>query len=225
MGMFDEVVLDNELFGSHKGEKRQTKSLNLMGGALELYEITAAGRLEFLDYEVEDHSDPNAQGIARNLGRFTRVFTGKRRDMNYHGWLELSCFGRAKFTDGTLVAFEPAPVLSPEENASSQGSRLDDTDQPAAKQFMQQREIALRALAEDGTADESVDRKQVIPTASGRSMTVGELIEKLHAFEPDSPVFLQIDSRNFMPPAWVGITDTAGIFDDEPGFQLVVSAW
>jgi hypothetical protein len=37
----------------------------------------------------------------------TMVLTGARRDLNYHGWLDLSGFGRAKFTDGTLVAFEP----------------------------------------------------------------------------------------------------------------------
>lgn len=36
-------------------------------------------------------------------------FHRRRRDLNYHGWLYLSCFGRAKFTDGTMVAFEPEP--------------------------------------------------------------------------------------------------------------------
>jgi hypothetical protein len=177
MGMFDEVLCNHDLFGSHKGEKHQTKWLDSMGCALELYEITPAGRLEFLDYEVEDHSDPNAEGLARNKGRFTRVFTGKRLDRNYHGWLDLSHFGRAKFTDGTLVAFEPQLVSSPQESAGFYEGPLDDANQ-AARRIVQQREIAFRALAEDSSADQPSDRKQVIPAAAKPSMSVGELIEK-----------------------------------------------
>ncbi|UWZ85159.1 hypothetical protein [Occallatibacter riparius] len=108
MGMFDEVLCNNDLFGAHRGETHQTKSLEPMfGGRLEQYEITPAGRLEFLEYVTEDHSDPNAQGMAKFGGMFAMVFTGGRKDMNYHGWLELSRFGRAKFTDGVMVAFEP----------------------------------------------------------------------------------------------------------------------
>lgn len=47
MGMFDEVVLDHELFGSHKGEKHQTKSLDSMGSAFELYESPLQGGSSF----------------------------------------------------------------------------------------------------------------------------------------------------------------------------------
>lgn len=118
MGMFDEVLCNHELFGVHKGETQQTKSLNWFGGALEQYEITPSGRLEFLEYITEDRGDPNAQGWVRLGGAMTMVFTGGRRDLNYHGWLDLSCFGRAKFTDGMLVAFEPEPG-KPRESASS----------------------------------------------------------------------------------------------------------
>jgi hypothetical protein len=39
------------------------------------------------------------------------LFTGERRDVNFHGWLELSDFGRAKITDGTLVAFDEFPPM------------------------------------------------------------------------------------------------------------------
>jgi hypothetical protein len=110
MGMFDEVICNHELFGVHKGETHQTKDLHCCGGLLDKYEITPSGRLEFLEYTVEDRSDPNAQGIERFSGTSTTVFTGGRRHLNYHGWLELSCFGRAKFTEeGTMVAFEPEP--------------------------------------------------------------------------------------------------------------------
>jgi hypothetical protein len=107
MGMFDEVRCNHELFGAHKGETHQTKDLNCFGGSLEQYEITPSGRLEFLEYTVEDRGDPTREGFDRLPGSMTMVFTGGRRDLNYHGWLNLSCFGRAKFTDGILVAFEP----------------------------------------------------------------------------------------------------------------------
>jgi hypothetical protein len=110
MGMFDEVICNNDLFGeSNKGKTHQTKDLHDCGGLLDLYEITPSGRLEFLEYTTEDRSDPNAQGIARWAGSMARVYTGGHRDLNYHGWLYLSCFGRAKFTEGTMVAFEPEP--------------------------------------------------------------------------------------------------------------------
>jgi hypothetical protein len=111
MGMFDEVLCNNELFGGHRGEVHQTKSLDCMGGASDHYEITPAGRLKFLEYALtEDHSDPNAEGWERLRGIATMEFTGVRKDMNYQGWLELSRFGRAKFTDGVMVAFEPEAV-------------------------------------------------------------------------------------------------------------------
>ena len=47
------------------------------------------------------------EGFARLFGAMTPVFTGGRRDLNYHGWLHISGFGRAKFTDGMRAAFEP----------------------------------------------------------------------------------------------------------------------
>jgi hypothetical protein len=110
MGMFDEVLCNHELFGAHRGETQQTKDLHWLGGLLDNYEITPSGRLEFLEYTVEDRSNPTLESIERLFGMMTRIFTGGRRDLNYHVWLYLSCFGRAKFTDGTLVAFEPEPV-------------------------------------------------------------------------------------------------------------------
>ena len=108
MGMFDEVLCNHEIFGKHKGKTCQTKSLEpFMGGALEKYEISAAGRLEFLEYKIEDRSDPKAEGILRLAGSMAMVFTCIRRDVNYHGWLELEGIGRAKFTDGSIVGLEP----------------------------------------------------------------------------------------------------------------------
>jgi hypothetical protein len=64
MGMFDEVKCNSDLFGVHKGETQQTKDLHCCGGLLDLYEITPSGRLEFLEYTVEDRSDPTLAIVA-----------------------------------------------------------------------------------------------------------------------------------------------------------------
>ncbi len=110
MGMFDRVLCNHErLFGSHRGETHQTKDLHCLDGNLDDYEITPSGRLEFLVYTVEYRSDPTLTGIARWARSMSRVFTGGRRDLNYHGWLYLSCFGRAKFNEGTMVEFQAEP--------------------------------------------------------------------------------------------------------------------
>jgi hypothetical protein len=106
MSLADEVVCNHPLFGEHRGETHQTHDLDsVFPGAT--YEITALGRLELLECTYEDRSDHNAEGWARLAGSMTPVFTGERRDLDYHGWLALPGFGRAKFTDGSLVGFEP----------------------------------------------------------------------------------------------------------------------
>lgn len=106
VGVLDDVLCNNDLFGKHKGETHYTKSLDpVFPGST--YEITSDGRLELLECTWEDRPDPNAKGWERFSGTLTPVFSGKRRDIGLHGWLDLPGFGRAKFTDGTLVAFEP----------------------------------------------------------------------------------------------------------------------
>jgi hypothetical protein len=137
--MFDEVLCNHELFGVHKGETHQTKDLHCRGGLLDNYEITPSGRLEFLVYTVEDRSDPTLMGIARLAGSMARVFTGGRRDLNFHGWLYLSCFGRAKFTEGTIVAFEPEPKwpIAPEhpDEADKAGEERDKFESDPNREF------------------------------------------------------------------------------------------
>jgi hypothetical protein len=139
MGMFDEVLCNHELFGVHKGEAHQTKDLHWLGGLLDNYEITPSGRLEFLVYAVEDRSDPTLKGITRLAGSMARVFTGGRRDLNFHGWLYLSCFGRAKFTEGTIVAFEPEPkwpIVSEDPDESSKpGEERDEFESDPNREF------------------------------------------------------------------------------------------
>lgn len=56
-------------------------------------------------------------------------------------------------------------------------------------------------------------------------MNVRELIERLGGFDPDANVYIQIDGRSYEPLVWIGISDTAGLFDEEKNFQLVISPW
>ena len=106
MSATDEVLCNHPFFGENRGEVHQTLSLEpAFPGAK--YEITAWGRLELLVCTYEDRSDPNAEGLTRLAGSLTPVFNGERHGLNYHGWLALPGFGRAKFTDGSLVGFEP----------------------------------------------------------------------------------------------------------------------
>lgn len=134
MGVKAEVLCNHGLFGEHKGEKHETSSFSDLMGLGEFYEITPAGRLELLECSFEDRSDPNAKGWERLGGAATPVFTGRRQDRCFHGWLEFPGFGRAKFTDGTLVAFERELDQSPERNPppttgiqSSSASALEST--------------------------------------------------------------------------------------------------
>src|ERR1700738_1250824 len=106
MSVSDEIRCNHPLFGEHRGEIHETYSLNpVFPGAR--YEITAWGRLELLECTYEDRSDPDAEGWERLAGAMMPVSTGERKDLNYHGWLELWLLGRTKFTDGQLIAFEP----------------------------------------------------------------------------------------------------------------------
>lgn len=86
----------------------QTK--NTPSQLLDYYEIREDGTLWHQNYDIEDHSDPNAEGIARIFGMLTRVnerwepvpdFTGEI--VFYHvtksKWLEWSSY----FENGHLV--------------------------------------------------------------------------------------------------------------------------
>ena len=115
MGVLDDVLCNNDLFGNHKGATHFTQSLHpVFPGST--YEITPTGRLELLECNYEDCSDSNAPRWLRFVGMMTPVFTGERSDVALHGWLYFPGFGRAKFTDGNLVAFEPDLDQSLERN-------------------------------------------------------------------------------------------------------------
>jgi len=130
MGVLDDVLCNNDLFGDHKGETHYTQSLDQIFPGSN-YEITPTGRLELLECTYEDRSDPNAKGCLRLRGIMTPVFTGRRSDVDLHGWIEFPGFGRAKFTDGTMVAFEPASEIGNlKEMTGTPSARSPDLEAP-----------------------------------------------------------------------------------------------
>src|SRR5690348_10030584 len=75
MGMFDEVICEHPLPGTppdfiEAGHPFQTKDLDC---AMDVYQITADGRLMIEAYDIEDQSDPNETGWRRAVGCMTRV--------------------------------------------------------------------------------------------------------------------------------------------------------
>jgi hypothetical protein len=116
MGIYDYVHCEYPLPGLDDPTKIefQTKSLDTL---FDNYRITAEGKLEIEEYDVEDRSDPNAEGFARFIGCCARVPTGwKPVDfsgiLNFYGdvysgnlmlisfeWFEFD----AEFKNGTLT--------------------------------------------------------------------------------------------------------------------------
>jgi|GEM_PF-3718420 hypothetical protein len=56
-------------------------------------------------------------------------------------------------------------------------------------------------------------------------MKVSELIERLREFDQESEVFVQYERSGFARPVWIGIMDTASLFEEEKDFKLVISPW
>ena len=112
MGMYDDIKCHYPL--PVKGANAlsfQTK--DTPNQFCDLYEIRADGTLWHEEYDIEDHSDPNANGIMRLVGCMARVnkrwvqdlFTGEicfysfLDDHNRTGWVEFA----ADFLDGKLT--------------------------------------------------------------------------------------------------------------------------
>jgi len=88
MGMFDEITVLVPLPDGSTHTEFQTKSLECL---LDKYEIRSDGTLWHEEYDVEDHSDPTATGIARLRGIMTRVNQRWVQVTDYTGEIE---FGR-----------------------------------------------------------------------------------------------------------------------------------
>lgn len=83
MGMFDYVRSEYPLPGTQVEDTAilsnlQTKDLQDWP-SMDTYFITENGELEVETYRVEDHSDPNAEGISRLIGMMTRIPTGREK--------------------------------------------------------------------------------------------------------------------------------------------------
>jgi len=103
MGMFDTVYCEYPLpITEAQTLDFQTKSLNRF---MDDFKIDINGYLWCEHYEIEDRSDPNAQGIERMFGCMTRInqrweeenYTGEIRfythlDKEYKRWIEFSSY-------------------------------------------------------------------------------------------------------------------------------------
>lgn len=133
MGMFDYITFKYPLPNPtaeqgtpspYQAHRFQTK--NTHHQFLDEYIVLEDGTLWYTDYDTEDRSDPNAEGIMKIAGMLTRVnerqvrdstFTGEIRFYNSlgkegAGWIEYSAY----FVDGRLQQIhlieesEPDPV-------------------------------------------------------------------------------------------------------------------
>ena len=123
MGMFDNITCRYPLPVPGANDlDYQTKDTDAQ--ALDSYEIREDGTLWHENYDVEDHSDPNAEGLARIKGMMTRVNerweqvlgTGEivfytSLDDNHRGWLQWSAY----FVRGQLKHVELITHTKPKE--------------------------------------------------------------------------------------------------------------
>lgn len=79
MGMFDNIQVELPLPGLSETAKPnfQTKDLNCY---MDQYRIDGDGFLWRQEYEIEDHSDPMAEGIRSLIGKLTRINKRWARD-------------------------------------------------------------------------------------------------------------------------------------------------
>jgi hypothetical protein len=107
MGLFDTITCKYPLpLPQFQGADFQTKDLECQ---MDCYEIREDGTLWMQKYEIEDRSDPNAEGIARLCGMLSRVnlrweptkYTGSVDFYEWlnPGWVEFC----AIFIDGKLT--------------------------------------------------------------------------------------------------------------------------
>ena len=176
MGVLDDVLCNNDMFGERKGETHQTTSLNaIFPGST--YEITPSGRLELLECTFEDHNDPGAQDPWERLrGALTPVFTGARRDLNYHGWLDLAPLWSAKFTDGTLAAIEPYSVHS-RQLTTSEAARLkasDSTTEYLLRFFAELEKVKPRKICDVSHASSFQDERLCV------LLSIGDFRERVY---------------------------------------------
>lgn len=92
MGMFDDLVIEGDLHPDvSAGSRWQTKSL---GCDMDNYKLDASGQLWHEEYDIEDQSDPNAEGFERLIGICTWVRSTWTGELYFYnrvsdkGWVE-----------------------------------------------------------------------------------------------------------------------------------------
>ena len=113
MGMFDYLKCKCPLPGAGDNN-REYQTKDTPAQMLDHYEIREDGSLWHLDYDIEDKSDPNAEGFARLVGRLSRVnerwepvpFTGEIRFYRYVSETDHTEFS-AYFVNGMLNFLTP----------------------------------------------------------------------------------------------------------------------
>ena len=111
MGMFDTVECRySEMPKEHQKLDYQTKSFH---NAMDLYVIDKDGCLYHEDYDIEDKSDPNAEGLERLIGCMTKVNKRLVHLKDYTDTIFFYGFTKEKwveykvqYTEGTLTYFK-----------------------------------------------------------------------------------------------------------------------
>lgn len=131
MGMFDNLRCEYPLPGlaDPTSIEFQTKSL---GAFMDDFRITPLGELQVSEYDVEDRSDPSAEGISRVFGSATRIHT-QWAPVNFSGILNF--YGDANTGQLFLI-----PFTSPTKMFTDEG----EVDVPKAEWF------EYNALVKDG---------------------------------------------------------------------------
>ena len=130
MGMFDYIKCKCPLpIGGYKEREFQTKDTPAQ--YLDNYEIREDGTLWHEEYDIEDHSDPNAEGLMRFSGCMTKanlrwvqkIFTGEicfhdfpTGDYRDGGWVEFSAY----FVDGKLREINTVESTAPTKSKAIQ---------------------------------------------------------------------------------------------------------
>jgi len=88
MGMFDWIRCEYPLPDEPNGASLRFQTKDTPNQMLDEYRIDANGELWVKTYDIEDRSDPNAEGLQRLYGVMTRVNEREERVTDFTGTIE-----------------------------------------------------------------------------------------------------------------------------------------
>jgi len=111
MGMFDTVRCEYE--GMSEVDRHRTYQTKDFDSALDLYMIDKEGVLWREDYNIEDRSDPNAEGLEKIVGMMTKTnlhmtpveLTDTFHFYDYDDEVGMITY-KAQYTEGKLTYFQ-----------------------------------------------------------------------------------------------------------------------